>query len=97
MHSEFHGLSPYHSSIDGSISSFRWVDAISHVPKNMGLPLYSAKLDDSWFWLGQSLDKHKALIVRENHLGSLGELTRPRKIWDNDAQNTGKGITSSLN
>jgi hypothetical protein len=43
---------------------------------------------DDWFWLGQSLDKNKALMVKENEPGALGPLAKKIKIWDNEGADT---------
>ena len=47
-----------------------------------------------WFWLGQSLDRNRALIVKENEPGALGKLAKPDKLWDNEGADTrGKRLT----
>jgi hypothetical protein len=74
----------------------RWVDAIEHVsnPKDEveanWFKLHRAETGTTgdWFWLGHSLDKNKALIVKENEPGALGLLAKPNKIWDNDGADT---------
>lgn len=74
------------------------MDATLHVTKEMGPPLYGTKPERDWFWLGQSLDKQKALIVKENYSGPLGEIIDRYKIWDNDDDNNkGNDVAPPLN
>lgn len=49
------------------------------------LKVYRAETGTSgdWFWLGQSLDKNKALMVKENQPGALGKIGTVNKVWDN--------------
>ena len=74
----------------------RWVDAIEYVTnvkdetQAKWLKLHRAETGSTgdWFWLGQSLDKNKALMVKENEPGALGRLSKTIKIWDNEGADT---------
>jgi len=74
----------------------KWVDAIEHVtnPKDeidakwLKLHRPETGATGDWFWLGQSLDRNKALMVRENEPGALGQLAKTIHIWDNEGADT---------
>lgn len=74
----------------------RWVDAIEHVTNHKDevdakwLKLHRPETGSTgeWFFLGLSLDKNKALMVKENETGALGKLAKPIKIWDNEGADT---------
>jgi len=74
----------------------RWIDAVEHVTNTKDeidakwIKLFRAETGsaDDWFWLGQSLDRNKALIVKENEPGALGLLAKTEKVWDNDGADT---------
>jgi hypothetical protein len=74
----------------------RWVDATEHVVNAKDeidakwMKLFRAETGSTgeWFWLGQSLDRNKALIVRENETGALGQLAKTNKLWDNEGADT---------
>jgi hypothetical protein len=76
-------------------SFIRWVDAIEHVVNHKDevdakwLKLHRPETGaGEWFFLGQSLDKNKALMVKGNEPGALGKLTKSVKIWDNEGADT---------
>jgi hypothetical protein len=74
----------------------RWVDATEHVVNAKDeidakwMKLFRAETGSTgeWFWLGQSLDRNKALMVRENEPGALGKLAKAEKVWDNEGADT---------
>jgi hypothetical protein len=76
--------------------AIRWVDAIECVrntkdevdSKWFKLHRVETGTTGDWFWLGQSLDRNKGLMVKENKPGALGRLTKCVKIWDNEGADT---------
>jgi len=74
----------------------KWVDAIEHVTnakdeidaKWLKLHRPETGATGDWFWLGQSLDRNKALMVKENEPKALGKLSKSVKIWDNIGADT---------
>lgn len=93
-----HRVFVYPLGADKVASEFRWVSATLHVTEKKSLPLYHPSPDSGWFWLGQSLDKHKALLVKENQPGQLGKIAGRNRIWDSNdgGKNTGNGILIKL-
>jgi hypothetical protein len=69
----------------------KWVEAFEHVINEKDeidakwLKVYRAEIGTTgdWFWLGQSLDRNKALMVKENQPGALGKIGKVINIWDN--------------
>jgi hypothetical protein len=78
------------------VTTTRWVDAIEHLVNHEDevdakwLKLHRPETDATgeWFFLGLSLDKNKALMVKENELGALGKMGKLVKIWDNEGADT---------
>ncbi|KIM84795.1 hypothetical protein PILCRDRAFT_817596 [Piloderma croceum F 1598] len=74
----------------------KWIDAVEHVTNTKDeidakwIKLFRAETGSTgdWFWLGQSLDRNKALIVKENEPGALGLLEKTDKVWDNEGADT---------
>jgi len=74
----------------------KWVDAIEHVANHRDevdakwLKLHRPETGSTgeWFFLGQSLDRNKALMVKETEPGALGTLSKAVKIWDNEEADT---------
>jgi len=74
----------------------RWVPTIEHATdvdlKTQGLKVYAPKdIPQGWYWLGQTLDPSKALIVKESTTGGglLKPVTGFTKLWDDAGSGLG--------
>lgn len=71
---------------------FRWVNATQDMTNEKSkadtkrLRLYRAETgaNEDCFWLGQSIDGTKALMVKENHPGALGKIAKVHNVWTNE-------------
>jgi hypothetical protein len=75
----------------------RWLDSMSPEFTEgdcKGLRLYRPRLTgEEWFWLGQTVDSTKALVVKELIPGALGKIESLDIVWDSEKKFLGKRVS----
>lgn len=73
-------------------SALRWVNATldmttvnsNDATKCLSVHRAETGISKNCFWLGQSIDGTKALMVKENQPGALGKIAKAHKVWTNE-------------